>query len=238
MRQEYLILTRFKCEKLSAKDFCEKTRIIVTKLRRVIPYIQELYSWGKHEEDWMLINTESNNFCESILSHIEDKKINYENADSNDKSLNLNSKSFKGFRNSYSNKKNGKNKITISISGGGNKGQCMVNIKFSDVDFLSNNYKQQIKNIFNLLCELTSPDNIAFTNENFMLKTFLQPYKFHVGFMTYIKDEIINDFPQKIEKEKFKSGTLFTLSKEIPVHNEEQLVNTAIEIRNLIGSKG
>jgi len=238
MREEIILMARYKSRKLTAKEYLDFSKKVLLALRPIHPIFRNLCGWGTEAHHWHCFKHDLSDFDEIVLKQIDDKNRAFINEDKNDKNLCLNSYSYSTFSNSYSNTKEViDGRVTISISDGKEKGLGFINIKFPQVNYPEFNDISFCKNLIEKCIELTHAEYAVILPNSLRENVEKIEGKFWVGSFTYFsRNEIFNLLPKETNKEKLSKGTLFWLFNEKASVVDNNKIDEAIKIKeNLEG---
>lgn len=239
--EEISLIIRFKNRILTVEEYIEFSKIILIKLENIHPIFQNLFGWGHEINLLSNFKLDKNDFKEVVFNQINDKDIAYNNIDSNNKDMHLDSRSWIDFSNSYSNtKKQEDGQITVKISCGGTTSKTGSLI----IDFPIYNYPEFkkytfVSNLMKICIGLFDDVEYAVVISNlFRRKVRSEKTNMWIGWITYIPNiSVFNILPSFIHKEYFNKGVLFSFS-EIPPLIQNKDVEVAIRIRNELQIRG
>ena len=239
------IMTRIMSEEMTALEYIGFCKRLLADLMAISPDFKNLAIWDDETDKVFYLQDDLSDFDERNFYRIihEDKELAYKNSDPNDKDLTLHSTSWAGFHSLFffSDDKNSDiSNITISIDQGSYQSNAIraISIKFSDT-YQSKLTKEFLEAIIATLAKHFKLIYASVYTDEFWRSVFIKKHKLWVGWLTYINRREISDLlPADIEQKPLKDGVLFSLSSERVESTDEKLVQTAIEIRDVLGEKG
>lgn len=229
---------RFRNSVMTLEEYLSFSKKILIGLGEYHNVFHNLFSWAGSEEHWSIgFKGDYSNFEESIFFQgIGDDEIAYDNPDSKNLDLTLQSKSFVNFSNAYSNVNSDSNsQFFIRISAGSSRRRAMgmMNIEFPGNDtefFYAYNF---VEGLMRRIIELVDPIHITVNSDDFLLKVMGEGNDFWIGWMTYLARLDIEPYLDNVyEKKTLKNGTWFALSNEVPCIDDKILMDKAIAIRD------
>lgn len=237
-----LIIIRFRNKMMTPREYIAFSKEILLKLEAFHPVFKNLFGWGHESNSRKGFNEDKSNFEEVVFSQIADPKLVYINKDINDKIMHLDSYSRSDYGNSYSNIENmDSSKITVNITCGSNEkkiGNFFIELPTSELSEC--NDLKFVDRLFKFCLELfEEPIYGVVITENFRRKVRKSEFSYWIGLITYFQDNnIYNLLPSSISKDHFLKGTLLYLSSENVFSEDDEIVNKAIQVRDLLGKKG
>ena len=239
------ILTRIISEEMTALEYIGFCKGLLADLMAISPDFKNLSVWDDETDKVFYLQDDLSDFDERNFYRIihEDKELAYKNTDSTNKDLSLCSKSWAGFHSLFffaDTKGTSVSDIKISLTQGSYEPNdiCVINIEFSDV-YQSKLTKEFIEAIISVLAKHCKLIYVAAISNEFRSKVAKKGQDLWIGWLTYINRIEISDLlPADIEQKPLKDGVLFSLSSERVESTDEALVQTAIEIRDVLGEKG
>lgn len=240
MKDMLELITRFKCSMLTANEYIKLSEIIISHIQKFDPIFEIVNSWGNSASSWTKIEDDFSNFSSIVFQHIYDKEINYKNP-TGSKDFLLDSISWAGFSNSYSNtNKSQDGKYTITIRAGGEDGIGFVNVKFPQIGhekfYQTDTMKKFIEHLLSvvpLLAAYVSTDSLFD-----QVVDYEKPYDIQIGWLNYFKNiDILKNIPHEISKQATKEGVYFWLDDEVSDISFEK-IKLAINVRDMLGDLG
>lgn len=236
MKETIEIVTRFTSPIMTAEQYIKFSKKILLHLSKFHSIFETINSWGNKPSSWTEINRDFSNFDTVVFQHIYDEEINYKNPD-NKKGFFLNSTSWAGFSNSYSNtKKPQDGKFSISIGAGDENNTGFINIKLPQVGY---DEFYQIKSVKSLILHILKIVQLksayVFTDSLFdQVVDFGCPYDTQIGWLNFFEDKSVTAHLKDISLEQVNEGCFFWFSDTIDTPSLD-IIEKAIHIRNLLG---
>lgn len=236
-----ILITRFRSPIMTMKEYLLFSKNILIELGKINSVFSNVFSWAGNKKHRLSgFNDDYSSFEDSVFNQkIWDEEIRYNNPDTSNFDCTMDSTSFIGFLNSYSNvNDNFLNQFVVRISAGGNKGDDIgyINIEFPP-SFDTKYYDYFfVKKLMLKIIELVDPFYAVVTTNDFIDVVEQENDDFWIGWITYLKKENIEfGLSDLFEKELIDlKGTIFTLNKELPFSSNEAMVSKAIIVRNEI----
>ncbi|GEN66005.1 hypothetical protein [Chryseobacterium rhizosphaerae] len=237
-----LIIIRFKNKMMTPREYIAFSKEILLKLESFHPVFKNLFGWGTEPTSKSIFNKDKSNFEEIVFSQIADPELAYINRDEADKTMHLDSYSRSHYGNSYSNiEKVDDGRVTVNITCGSNEkevGNFFIELptaelsEFGDLHFVSK--------LFKLCLEFfETPIYGVVITEDFRRRVRKSEFSYWIGLINYFSSkDLFNTLPSSTIKEHFLNGTLFYLDAKIDFSENEEMVNRALQIRDLLGEKG
>lgn len=240
MKDMLELITRFNCQMLTANEYIQLSKHIIQHIKNFNPVFDTINSWGDTASSWTKIEDDFSNFDETVFQHIYDKEIKYKNPIET-KDFLLESMSWAGFSNSYSNTKKAQDgKFTITIRAGGEDGVGFVNVKFPQKGH-EEFYQIEVmrKFIEHLLSVVPLSTAYVSTDGLFdQVVDYEKPYDVQIGWLNFFnKSDVLNNIPHEVYKKNSKEGAYFWLRDEISDPSQE-IVKSAITVRDILGELG
>jgi hypothetical protein len=242
MKEGYILMTRFKSPVMTAGEYLQFSKRILSELAAFDNCFKNMHGWGTTAKAWSGFKPDLSDFDPIVLKQIEDKEIRYENPDPNNWDITPDSKCFVHYSNSYSNtKKIKEGQITVTISAGSNG---LNRIGILNIEFPEFNYSQFqeygfVNRLLKKCIELTDAKYAVVMPNNYLIKQESKENNSWVGWQTYLADQQVAGYlPQEINRELFNRGVIFSLDKNIVYSDNDTAINKAIEIRNILETKG
>lgn len=233
--ENYSLILYFNSKCLTAREYVDFSKEILLRLREIDPIFTNLFGWGKKANARRQISSDMHNFDEIVFEQIRDNSIAYQNPDPKNKEFTWQSKCFIGYSNSYSNTTRIKEgKISINITGGQENDGILI------IDFPQYNYPQFsdysfIRKLFLKSISLVNADYGCVISNKFTSLVKRDKDKIWIGWFTYLKKrEVCELLPADLMKEKTESGIVFTLSKTMPQPTDQEIIDKALNVRNLL----
>ena len=246
MQDETYLMIVFKDRPMTAREFIAFNKKILMELETYNPMFQNLFGWGFAEDALSYFKSDKSDFEEILSRQINFKESAYINDDPNDKEMHLDSYSYTGYSNSYSNtEKTKEGQLTVFIRGGEDerKSSALLRIDFSrynypefqDREFVTQLLQKSLGFFDEVICAFVI--SVPFRREVDPYEN--NPYDIAIGWINYLPvPEIYDLLPDGVEKEHYENGTLFSIS-EVPASVEDaKIVKKAIQIRDTLGAKG
>ncbi|WP_158978804.1 hypothetical protein [Cellulophaga sp. L1A9] len=229
-----------KTETMTAKEYILFSKKIILQLQSFDSIFNSPNVFDIEKEKSYLFNNELSDFTSKNLKKIinEEKDIAYKNSDIKNKELSENSMSWSGFSsilffNSNLNIENNPNVTLFITQGSYEEMTSSIKIEYSQEsqDKLIQDY------IFKLFNELTKTVDVKFANaiSSDIFRKLRQRGHYTIGWITYLKNLHIYDLlDQNIKKEKINKGTCFSLIENKPKGNDENIIETANNIKQIL----
>ncbi len=243
MEDHYLLSVRWKKRPMTAREYLAFSKGLLQELSQFDSVFENLYGCGKKPNQKAWFTEDYCDFNDKVLPQINDQEIRYENADPDNWKITLDSKSFKGFRNSYSNTDE-EGQTTVSISGGATEEDItdLVNIKFPKVKYSQFYDYEYVSALMKIVIEYCQPDHGFVISEQFWDAIELEdePGICPIGWLTYLSNRRVTQMlPANIEREILATGgTLFTLKRTLPSVENTEDISAAIGIRDTLIPEG
>jgi len=128
MKESIELVTRFISPIMTAREYINFSKEVLIHLGDFHSLFKSVNSCGASPDAWTEIDKDFRNFERVIFDHIHDREIKYKN-DDRSQGFFLDSISWAGFSNSYSNMKNENDgKYSVSIGAGDENGIGFINI--------------------------------------------------------------------------------------------------------------
>lgn len=236
MKEKIEIVTRFTSPIMTAEQYIKFSQSILVHLRKFHPIFESINSWGNKPSSWTEISRDFSNFDSVVFQHIYDEEINYKNPD-NQKAFSLNSISWAGFSNSYSNTKKAQDgKFSISIGAGDENNTGFINIILPQVGYDEFYQTDNIKSlILHLLKIVQLKSAYVFTDSLFdHVVDFSRHYDTQIGWLNFFEDQSVAAHLKDVFLEQASEGCFFWLSDTIGTPSLE-ILEKAIHIRDILG---
>lgn len=237
--ERLILISRFRSPVLTMKEYLSFSKNVLIELGKLDSVFANTFSWAGNKKHRISgFDNDYTNFEETVFSQkIWDEEIRYDNSDPSNFDCTMDSTSFTGFLNSYSNvNDNFFNQFLIRISAGGNKGddKGYINIEFPtsfDTKYCDYFF---VKQLMLKIIELVDPIYAVVATDNFIDLVELENTDFWIGWFTYLRKQNIEfNFNNLIEEEFITDkGIVLTLGKETILSNNEIIVSKAIALRN------
>lgn len=237
--EKLILISRFQSPIMTMKEYLSFNKNILIELGKLDPVFANTFSWAGNKKHRISgFESDYTNFEETVFSQkIWDEEIRYDNPDEDNFDCTMDSTSFVGFLNSYSNvSDNYLNQFIIRIIAGGNRGDDVgyVNIEFP-ISFEAKYYDYFfVKQLMLKIIELIDPIYAVVTTHEFIDLVERENADLWVGWFTYLRKQNIKiNFNNLLEEEVItEKGTMLTLGKETIISTDEIMVSKAISIRN------
>lgn len=227
---------------MTLQAYIAYSREILLKLEAFHPVFKDLFGWGHEPNSRKGFNDDKSNFEEVVFSQIVDPKLAYINKDINDKIMHLHSYSRSDYGNSYSNiEMADSRRVTVNITCGSNEkknGNFFIELPTSELSEFAD--LKFIDRLFRFCLRLfEEPIYGVVITEDFRRKVRKTEFSYWIGLITYFPDNnIYNLLPSSISKDHFLKGTIFYLNPKNDFSEEDEIVNKAIQVRDLLGRNG
>lgn len=238
MNQTIKIVSRFKTDKLTARQYINLSRSILLDLKKFHSIFEKINSWGDTSSSWTEIDCDFSNFEKVVLDHIYDKEIVYTDINGKSIEFSLDAMSWTKFSNSYSNlKKPLEEKYLVSIGAGGEFNTGFVNIELPSECFSE---FSGIKKLIDLVTCIQQSIGLEFlyvyTKDLYeQVVDYEKDYDTEIGWLNFFKNrDILQCIPKQINRSETKDGVFFWLEDSI-VEPTGETVSKAINVRDSLG---
>ena len=238
MNQTIKMVSRFKTDRLTARQYINLSQSILLNLKKFHSVFEKINSWGDKPSSWTEIDSDFSNFEKVVLDHIYDKEIVYTDTVGNRTEFSLEATSWTKFSNSYSNlKKPLEEKYLVSIGAGGD-----TNIGFINIELPSRCFSDfsSIKKIIDLILNIQNIVDLhtayVYTNNLYdHVVDYENDYDTEIGWLNFFKDkEVLAHIPKQTSYIDTSNGIFFWLEDSI-TEPTDQTITKAIDIRNSLG---
>lgn len=238
MNQTIKMVSRFKTDKLTARQYINLSQSLLLNLKNFHSIFQKINSWGDKPSSWTEIDSDFSNFEKVVLDHIYDKEIVYTDITGMRIDFSLEAISWAKFSNSYSNlKKPLEEKYLVSIGAGGE-----TNIGFINIELPSRCFSEfsSIKKLIDLISNIQKIVDLqtayVYTNSLYdHVVDYENDYDAEIGWLNFFKDkEVLTHISKHTSYIDTTNGIFFWLEDSIAEPTDETITR-AIDIRNTLG---
>lgn len=224
-----ILMVRYKPRRLTAKEYIDYSKKVLSELCNLHPIFKNLCGWGKKPTDWYCFNPSFDDFDSVVLSQIEDNELAYINEDKTNKNLEWNSYSPIGFLNSYSNtKKEKEGKVSVKILDGSDNWTGHINIDFPTINYPDFNQLDFCMKLLQVCVELTQAEYAVILPSR-LRKEVEKINKYWIGWITFFRGDIQASGTEN--NYQFGNGSIFFLPVENYTMTTETEIQNALKIR-------
>ncbi len=237
--EQVTTIIRFDSRPLTAGEYIELFRTVMEALQSFDPFFRTMYSWGSKPTHWTELTSDYSNFEETLMVHIYDNQIVYQNDDGS-KGYNRGSRSFIGFSDYLSNtRKKTEPKYSVSLSAGkDNRGSLCIEFSNGVQDrYLQ---RQYYENLLVCLQEVLPVIHLEVLEDVLQKKTtiYIEGRYLSLGVFNFFRNTQLNNFlPAVVHHKAIGEGCFFWLS-EVISDPDPVLIETALSIRDKLIKAG